>query len=424
MSFWSSLFGARSNSAGAPKASGSLDGGTLITSPEQLEQVMMGQSISGSGMSVTPETAMRVSTVFACVRIISSAVATLPISLKERVSERERKERSDHPISKVISKKPNQWQTPSQFRRMMETHLLLRGNAYALIVRSRGKVLGIIPLNPDRMKIEQLDDLTLSYIYTQKNGSRSRFNQFEMMHLVGMTLDGVHGVSPIKYARETIGLSLSMEAHGSATFKNGAQPSGLITHPGKLGSDGVELIQNSVDNYRANSERAGAVMVLEEAMEFRPISMTAEDAQWIESRKFSRSDIAAFFGVPPHMIGDTEKSTSWGQGLENQTRGFVAFTLEEHLTMWEETISRDLLAEDNDKIYARFNRGALVQGDIKTRTESYTRWLQWGIASPNEIRAMEDMNPREDGDIFYPPPNMTKDPEIEKGNEDDNPKSD
>ncbi|WP_423208818.1 phage portal protein [Paracoccus yeei] len=134
---------------------------------------------------------------------------------------------------------------------------------------------------------------------------------------------------------------------------------------------------------------------------------TAEDAQWIESRKFTRADIAMFFGVPPHMIGDTEKSTSWGTGIEQQSIGFVAYTLEDHLTTWEETIARDLIDPTRTDLYARFNRAALVKGDIKARWEAYVKGLQWGVWSPNEIRTLEDENPREGGDVYYPPPNMT-----------------
>jgi len=148
------------------------------------------------------------------------------------------------------------------------------------------------------------------------------------------------------------------------------------------------------------------VQKLEQGMDYARIAMTAEDAQWIESRKFSRSDIAMFFGVPPHKTGDTEKSTSWGTGIEQQSIGFVAYTLEDHLTMWEEALDRDLIGAD-DLLYARFNRAALVKGDIRARWEAYVKGLQWGVWSPNEIRTLEDQNPRDGGDVYYPPPNMT-----------------
>lgn len=380
------------------------DGGTLITSSEDLERVMTG-AVSGAGMSVTPSSAMRVATVYACVRIIAGSVATLPLHIKRRVDDRTREDASDHALWSLLRRRPNQWQTPAQFRRMMQAHLLLRGNAYALIVRSRGRVIGLVPLHPDRVEVKQADDLSLAYTYTRKDGRRVPVAQSEMFHLVGLTLDGVMGVSPITYARETIGLSLAMERHGSRTFKNGAQPSNVLKHPGKIGPEGRENLRASLDEYRSGGEMEGKTLILEEGMEVSALSMTAEDAQWIESRKFSRTDIAMFFGVPPHMIGDTEKSTSWGTGIEQQSIGFRTFALEDHLTTWEEVINRDLVPESEPEIYARFNRKALVRGDLKARQGFHVAMLQWGVYSPNEIRALEDDNPREGGDIYYDPPN-------------------
>lgn len=347
---------------------------------------------------------MRVAAVYASVRIIAGAVATLPLHIKRRVDDRTREDASDTPIWTVLRRRPNRWQTPSQFRRMLQAHLLLRGNAYAMIVRSRGQVQELIPLHPDRVEVKQRDDLALEYHYTRQDGRRIQLAQAEMFHLVGLTLDGVHGVSPITYARETIGLSLSMEDHGASTFRNGARVSGVLKHPNKLGPEAVANLKAGLEEFRSGGEQEGKNLILEEGMDYARIAMTAEDAQWIESRKFSRSDIAMFFGVPPHMIGDTEKSTSWGTGIEQQSIGFVAYTLEDHLTMWEEAINRDLIGAD-DKLYARFNRAALVKGDIKARWEAYVKGLQWGVWSPNEIRALEDENPREGGDVFYPPPN-------------------
>lgn len=379
-------------------------GGKNITTPKELEDAIRQASVgSGAGVVVTPTTAMRVAAVYASVRLISGAVANLPLHVKQRISSEVREDRADHPLWAVLRRKPNIWQTPSQFRRMMQAHLLLRGNSYALIARSRGQVIGLIPLNPDRMAVAQSDDMTLVYEYTRKNGAKVKLAQSDVMHMVGLTLDGVNGVSAITYARETIGLSLAQENHGATTFKNSARPSIVMSHPGKLGKEGQENLRASLDAYRQGGESEGKALILEEGMDTKPLSMTAEDAQWIESRKFSRTDIAMFFGVPPHMIGDTEKSTSWGTGIEQQSIGFVTYTLEDHLTTWEETINRDLITEPD--IYARFNRKALIRGDIKTRQAFYVSMMQWGVYSPNEIRALEDENPREGGDIYYDPPN-------------------
>lgn len=405
MAFWSNWFAGTKSPAASPRASlQGAGGGLVLRTRAEFEEALRTGSLTASGTRVTPDTAMRVAAVYASIRIIAGAVATLPLHIKRRVDARTREDASDTPIWTVLRRRPNRWQTPSQFRRMLQAHLLLRGNAYAMIVRSRGDVQELIPLHPDRVDVKQRHDLALEYLYTRQDGRRIQLAQEEVFHLVGLTLDGIRGVSPITYARETIGLSLAMEDHGAATFRNGARVSGVLKHPNKLGPEAIANLKAGLEEFRSGGEQEGKNLILEEGMDYARIAMTAEDAQWIESRKFSRSDIAMFFGVPPHMIGDTEKSTSWGTGIEQQSIGFVAYTLEDHLTMWEEAINRDLVGAD-DTLYARFNRAALVKGDIKARWEAYVKGLQWGVWSPNEIRALEDENPREGGDVFYPPPN-------------------
>ena len=425
MGLWSRIFGGSASRTPEPRAAvQSAGGGVVITTSEQLEEVLRTGNATASGVMVTPEKAMRAAAVYACVRIRSGVPANMPLHIKRRIDQRTREDASDHPLWSIFSRRPNRWQTPSQFKRMMTAHLLLRGNAYALIVRSRGAVKELIPLHPDRVECKQADSLALEYTYTRKDGRRIVLPQADVFHLVGLTLDGVHGVSVITYARETIGLSLAQEDHGATVFKNGARVSMVLSHKGKLGKEGVENLRSSLDEFRAGGEKEGKALILEEDMKADKLAMTSEDAQWIESRKFSRSDIAMFFGVPPHMIGDTEKSTSWGTGIASQTQGFVTFCAEDDLTTWEETINRDLVAETDKDIYARFNRASLVKGDIKMRWDAHVKALQWGVMSPNEVRALEDLNPREGGDIYYPPPNTAGDdkpeddkPEREEGDE-------
>lgn len=416
------LFGT-SPPAPAPRAATqSQGGGTVITSSAQLEEVMRGGVVSSSGASVTPETAMTVAAVYGCVRLRAGAVATLPLHLKRKIDARNREDISDSPLGQVLSRRPNRWQTPSQFRRMLSAHQLLRGNGYAMKVMRGKEVTELIPLHPDRITVGQNNDSTLFYDYDRKSGGLSRLQQEDVFHLVGLTFDGIRGVSPLTYARNTIGMALASEQAGASLFKNGARTSLVLKHPGKIGQEGAAFLRASVEEYRAGGESEGKALILEEGMDLAPPAMTAEDAQWIESRKFSRTDIAMFFGVPPHMIGDTEKSTSWGTGLEQQTQGFVTFSLEDDLTMWEEAIDRDLVPPADVAVYSRFNRAALVKGDIKTRWEAYVKGLQWGVWSPNEVRALEDMNPREGGDVFYPPPNTAGD--TQQGSNSDDPPQD
>lgn len=410
MAIWSKFLPRR---AAAPEriepraAVQSAGGGALITTPDQLAEYLHSGAVSASGTVVTADTAMRVAANYACIRILAGLPATLPLDIKERVDDRTRRDASDTAVARLLQKRPNGWQTPAQFKRMLTAHQKLRGNGYALIVWSRGEPLALIPMHPDQVECKQLDDMSLSYTYRRRDGRTVQLQQKEVFHLVGLTLDGVHGVTPITYARETIGLALAQESAGASVFRNGPRASVVLKHPQTLGEEGRANIRASLDEYRAGGDREGKALILEEGMEIGDLSMTAEDAQWIESRKFSRGDIAMFWGVPPFMIGDTEKATSWGTGIESMTQGFLTFTAEDDLTMWEQTIQRDLITDPKSKLYARYNRAALVKGDIKTRTSAYQSALQWGWMNPDEVRALEDMNPREDGegDRYYDPPN-------------------
>lgn len=414
MSWWNSLFGPspRSEPVRAPIRSAVSGEYTLITDSGQLEEaIRKGGGQSFSGQSVTDQTAMRVAAVFACVRLISGAVANMPVDIKRRVDDRTRTSATDHSLWEVFHRRPNQWQKPAQFKRMMQAHVLLRGNAYAFKVRGLGgRVIGLIPMHPGRVKVAQRDDQKLEYLFTRKDGARVLYQQDEILHLSGLSLDGITGLSVIGYARETIGLSIAMEQHGGAVFRNGANVSGALKLPeGKtLSEEQAAKLKGEFDEFRNGGSREGKVVVLEDGLNYQQLALNAEDAQWLEARRFSRGDIAMFFGVPPHMIGDTDKSTSWGSGIEAQGQGFVTYTLEDHLTMWEEAIGADCLDIDRDRdIYVRFNRNALVRGDLKARWEAYTKGLQWGVYSPDDVLAKEDENPRPDGGggVYYDPPN-------------------
>lgn len=405
MAFWNRWF-AGDKQAAAPRASvQELGGGKLITNSKDLEEAIRGGTMTAAGVSVTPETALSNAAVYACVRIISGAVATLPIHIKRRVDDRTRADIADHHLWRLLRRRPNRWMKPAQFRRMMQAHLLLRGNAYSVKVRSsRGEVVELWPLHPDRVTPVQRDDMSIVYHWRRKDGRVTEFRQDEILHLMGMTLDGISGVSVIAHARETIGLGLATQRHGAAFFANGTTLGMVLKHPGQLGEEAIAHLKESLETYRG-AENAHKTMILEEGTDLSQLAMTAEDAQFIETMKLTRTDISMFFGVPPHMLGDTEKSTSWGSGIEQQGIGFVTFTLEDWLTTWEEAINTDLVPAAETDVYARFNRAALVKGDIKSRWEAYVKGLQWGVYSPNEIRALEDANPRDGGDIYYPPPN-------------------
>jgi HK97 family phage portal protein len=395
----------------APMAMSAGAAGFVVDNSGDLDNALRHGNVSKAGQPVNERTALKVATVFACLRIRTGALANTPLSIKRRIDERTRVDAIDNPVWAVMNRRPNVWQTPSQFKRMMEGHLLLRGNAYAVKVYGVGqKLIGLIPLHPDRVVKRQRDDNRLEFVWTRKDGGQVLIKQEDMFHLVGLTLDGVNGLSVLSYAREAIGLSLAQEAHGATTFRNGANVSGALKMPeGQyLPPDKIELLRGQMDEYRSGGAKEGKVIVLEGGLEFQQMALSAEDAQWLESREYSRTDVCMFFGVQPHLVGITAGTTQLGSSIEAMGQGFQTYTLEDSYVTWEEAIGLQCLDWDrNPDLYARFNRNALVRADFKTRWEGYVKGLQWGVWSPNDVRALEDENPREGGDIYYPPPNMT-----------------
>jgi HK97 family phage portal protein len=377
-----------------------------------------------AGMVVNSESALRAAAVYGCVRLLSGAVATLPLDIKRKVGPN-RLDAEELPLWNVIRRRPNRYMKPARFKRMLQTHILLRGNAYCLIVRDlRGQVIELLPLHPDRVEPKQdAGSLKITYEYTPPDGAKVYFPQEKIFHLMGMTHDGVKGMSVLSYARETIGMSLATARHGSSFFRNGTNVGSILTHPKTLGEEAADSLRDSLEKYRG-ADSANRTLVLEEDMKFERLGMSSVDAQFVETMVQSRTEIAMFFGVPPHMIGDTEKNTSWGTGIEALASGFVAFTLEDWLTEWEDAVNTDLIGETQRDVYARFNRSALVRGDYRTRWDGYVKGLQWGVYSPDDILAKEDENPRADGKggQYYTPPNTAGAPAdgVSPGNQGDN----
>lgn len=412
MSLFDFLTGKGAAQRGGGQPMNAVQSGTPIniTTSEQLEAALRGIGAeTASGQLVTTETAMRVSAVYGCVRLLSGLPANMPRAVMRRVDDRTRDYATDHPTHTVLSRRPNHWQKPAQFFRMGGAHILLRGNFYCLKVKDhRKRVISLLPMHPDRVSVKQTATLAPEYTYTRPDGQRIVYQAEDVWHVYLLTLNGYSGVTPLTYARETIGSSLAMEQFGANTFKNGARVSGMLKHPGKLSDDAHKRLAASIDEFRSGGAKEGKDLILEEGMDYGRMAMTAEDTQWIQARGMSNNEIYRFFGVPPHMMGDKDTTSNFGTGIEEQTNGFIAFSLEDYLTMWEEACTVDLLNEDD--LFVRWNRGSLVRGNMKTRKETGLKEVQMGVIAPNEYRRMEDMNPVEGGDERYPPPNMTIDP--------------
>ena len=288
------------------------------------------------------------------------------------------------------------------------THLLLWGNAYAQIIRNgRGEVMALYPLMPDRMTVDRDDKGQLYYEYTTSaedapisKGSVVRLKPSDVLHIPGLGFDGLVGYSPIAMAKNAIGLAIATEEYGSKFFANGAQPSGVLEHPGTVRDP--QRIRDSWMSQFGGSANSNKIAVLEEGLKYTPISISPEQAQFLETRKFQINEIARIFRVPPHMIGDLDRSSF--SNIEQQSLEFVKYTLEPWLVRWEQSIQRTLFSADEKKHYfVRFNVEGLLRGDYESRMNGYAVGRQNGWMSANDIRELENLDriPAEDGGDLY-----------------------
>ena len=327
-----------------------------------------------SGTYVNPDRAMTIAAVHAAVYLLSYSVGMLPTHIFRHGSDaRSKLIARDHPVDEVLSRAPNRWQTPMQWKSMMEAHRQLRGNAYSEIVDNAdglGFVDELVPRHPDHMRVEPTmrgDDII--YIYTDpKTGQERRIDPAKMFHLKGLSSDGFMGMSTIAYARESLGLAMATEEHGARSFGQGTMIRGILNHPGKLSADAAKRIGAEFAGMTAGIENTGRTVVLEEGMDWIQVGMSNEDAQFLESRKFQISEIARWFRVPPHMIGDLERATF--SNIEHQGLELVTYTLLPLLVSWEQEISRSLIIRD-DIYFPKFNVDALLRGDIESRYRAH-----------------------------------------------------
>lgn len=393
-----------------------------ITTSQELQDFLLSGAghESASGQVVNEQTAMRVAAVYACVRVLSETVAQLPLIVYRR-TENGKERATDHPLWGVLHDQPNSWQTSFEFREMMVALQALRGNAFALKNVVRGEVRELIPIHPERVAVEQKPDFSLVYTVQLDEGRTVDFSQSEIFHLRGLSLKGVIGLSVLGAAREAIGLSLATQNHGARLFNNGARPGLVLMHPNQLGEEGQKNLRASLDK-GYSGDNAHKSIILEEAMKIEKLTMTNEDAQFLETRKFQKNEIATIFRVPPHKIGDLEKATF--SNIEQQSIEFVTDTVMPWNVRWEQAITRDLIRpKDKSTVFAEFLVDGLQRGDADARSEFYVKMVQNGLMSANEVRARENLNKREGGDKFLQPLNMVavngNQPNGEEDSEDD-----
>ncbi len=370
-----------------------------------------------SGKPVNERTAMQTTAVYACVRILAEAVASLPLHVYEYQDDGGKKLVHDHPLYYLLHDEPNPEMTSFVFRETLMSHLLIWGNAYAQIIRDgAGRVLGLYPLLPDKMEVQRDDKGNIYYVYSRNSDENPTFKEYgniklkaeDVLHIPGLGFDGLIGYSPIAMAKNAVGMTLACEEYGASFFANGANPGGVLEHPGVL-KDPSKVRESWNSVYRGVSN-AHKIAVLEEGMKYQQIGIPPEEAQFLETRKFQINEIARLYRIPPHMVGDLDKSSF--SNIEQQSLEFVKYTLDPWVIRWEQSLQRSLLLPgEKGKYFIKLNVDGLLRGDYQSRMNGYAVGRQNGWFSANDIREMENMNPipdEEGGNLYLVNGAMTK----------------
>ena len=363
---------------------------------------------NASGINLTADTAMRASTVFACVRVLAETVGSLPLPLYEALGEGGRRRAKEQGLYSVLHDRPNEWQTSQEWREMLTGHVALRGNGYCYIKSGpRGFVDQLIPMHPDRVKPELLPTNRMRYRYRTPEGTDTFYSQDEIFHLRGLSSDGISGLSVIGLMREAAALSLTLETYAARAISQGVRPSGVLEHPGALKNTEIaKRLRDQWNETYAGAANTGKTLILEEGMKWSQIGMSLLDAQFLEQRKYQVTEIARIFRIPAHLVGDLERATF--SNIEQQSLEFVMYTMMPWFVRWEQVIARDLIV-DPSRYYAKFLVDALLRADTKSRYEAYAIGRNWGWLSADDIREKEEMNPLPGGlgKIYLQPGNMT-----------------
>ena len=363
-----------------------------------------------AGVSVDAQSSLHSTAVFACVKVLSESIASLPLHLYRRDGDRTTKA-LEHPLYQVLNFRPNRLQTSYEFRALMATWLCLHGNSYCEVVRnSRGDVTALWPLRPDRMILRYVPDGgELDYVFAQPGGPTYHLDPESILHVKALSTDGLIGYSPIAAAKQTIGLALIQERFGASYFGNGCRIGGVIEHPNQLGDEGLRNIQESFKKQYSSPSNFHNVLVLEEGAVYRPFELKADEAQYLESRRYSVEDICRIFRVPPYLAGQLDKANY--SNIEALSREFVTQTLRPWLVNFEEAYARKLLRPTEwSDYYIAHDVRAMLRGDHESTMRSYQLGIQSGIYCPNDCRRMENLDPREGGDIYLQPVNYAPSP--------------
>lgn len=380
-------------------------GGQQILTSAELADLFAGGSTS-AGVDVSASSAMRFATVWACVRLLAESIAQLPFHVYVKEKDGSSSRVRDIGLADLISYRPNHWQTPFDYIDYMVTGLCMRGNHYAYkTTDSKGEVLELLPFEPSRVTLSRDGFHNVTYRATM-DGTYTIYSPDEMLHVRGCSFDGFVGVSPISQHRETVGLAMAAQEYGSKLFKNGARPSGVLSVLGELSDDAYNRLRKYWQSMYGG-DNTGKTAILEQGTKYETISMSNADAQYLDLRQFQRSEICAIFRIPPHMIGDLTKSSF--SNITQQSLEFVKYSILPWCVRIEQVFNRDMLTRKQRQrgMYVKFLVDGLERADIETRYKVYQMGINAGILSPNEARAKENMNPRENGNIYPMQINLT-----------------
>lgn len=370
----------------------------------RLWDALTGGEKAKSGQNVNMQTALGLTAVLACVRVLAEAVASIPLIVYERLDNGGKKRANAHPMYTLLHDRPNGEHPSFVWRETLMAHLALRGNAFIeKEYDNRGRIIGLWPIRPDLVTVERQNGRKRFSVVV--NGAPKLFTPDDIMHVPGLGYDGLVGYSPISLAREALGLALAAQEHASRYFENGGEPGGVLQHPGKLSSEAATNLRESYEAKHRGTGNAHRVFIAEEGMTWQTIGVTNRDLQFIENRKFQISEIARIYRVPPHMVGDLDRATF--SNIEQQSIDFVVHTLRPWLVRWEQVLNWELFSDrDRGRYFAEFSVEGLLRGDSAARGAFYAQMFQVGGFSINDILGMENRNPVPGGDQRFVPMNM------------------
>lgn len=355
---------------------------------------------SAAGKSVTVDKALQLSAVWSCVRLLSETIATLPVGFYEKTADG-RQSANEHPLYELLHNQPNADMTAVEFWEMIMASLLLWGNAYAEIDRTGKRITSLVPLRPERMKVDLSNSGEPIYTYRDWPSGLSRnIDERDIMHIRAFSTNGIMGLSPISYARQTLGLAMATDEASAKVFKNGMRPSGVLSMDQILKKEQRNEVRDSMVEQFAGSMNAGKMMVLEAGMKFLPVDLNPEDAQMLQSRAFNIEEICRWFRVWPGLIGHSAQGqTMWGSGVEQMLIGFLTFSLRPWLTRIEQAVRKSLLAPgERNKYFAEFSIEGLLRADSAARAAFYSTMTQNGLMTRNEARQKENLQPKPGAD--------------------------